>query len=142
MATRRKTDANTSLSSDQAGASPAPGKRARKPRAAKRGPSMTDAEPAAREAAVHDTEQTAVMRAAHEPVPAEEVTEPAGMQYSEPAENGASANHRELVPAIPEREEIERLAYSYWQGRGGQGGSAEEDWLRAEGEVRARRTRQ
>jgi hypothetical protein len=29
-------------------------------------------------------------------------------------------------------EEISRLAYSYWEGRGFQGGSAEQDWLRAE----------
>ncbi len=40
---------------------------------------------------------------------------------------------------IPERSEIERLAYSYWEARGGQGGSPEEDWLRAEQEVRSRR---
>ena len=38
-----------------------------------------------------------------------------------------------------EQEEIARLAYSYWEARGGQGGSPEEDWLRAEQEVRARR---
>ena len=31
---------------------------------------------------------------------------------------------------------IARLAYSYWEGRGGQGGSAEEDWARAEEELR------
>lgn len=34
-----------------------------------------------------------------------------------------------------EREAIERLAYSYWQERGCHGGSAEEDWLRAEAEI-------
>ena len=38
-----------------------------------------------------------------------------------------------------EQEEIGRLAYSYWEARGGQGGSPEEDWRRAEEEVRARR---
>jgi len=31
-------------------------------------------------------------------------------------------------------EEIARLAYSYWEGRGYQGGSPEEDWYRAERE--------
>ncbi|MBZ5576886.1 MAG: DUF2934 domain-containing protein [Acidobacteriia bacterium] len=31
--------------------------------------------------------------------------------------------------------EIARLAYSYWEARGCQGGSAEEDWLRAENEL-------
>lgn len=30
------------------------------------------------------------------------------------------------------REAISRLAYSYWEARGFKGGSAEEDWLRAE----------
>lgn len=39
----------------------------------------------------------------------------------------------------PEREEIAKMAYSYWEERGGQGGSEEEDWLRAEAEYRRRR---
>jgi hypothetical protein len=32
----------------------------------------------------------------------------------------------------PTQEEIARLAYSFWEERGCQGGSAEEDWRRAE----------
>lgn len=32
---------------------------------------------------------------------------------------------------------IARLAYSYWQARGGEDGNAMEDWLRAEHEYRA-----
>jgi hypothetical protein len=36
--------------------------------------------------------------------------------------------------------EIALLAYSYWEARRGQHGSAEEDWLRAEQELRARQT--
>ena len=36
-------------------------------------------------------------------------------------------------------EEVARLAYSYWESRAGQGGSAEEDWLRAEQELRTRK---
>lgn len=39
---------------------------------------------------------------------------------------------------ISEGEEIARLAYSYWEARGRQGGSAQEDWARAEHEVRKR----
>jgi hypothetical protein len=35
-----------------------------------------------------------------------------------------------------DREAIARLAYSYWEARGFAGGSAEEDWLRAEQEIR------
>jgi hypothetical protein len=38
----------------------------------------------------------------------------------------------------PSREQIALLAYLYWESRGGQGGSSEEDWLRAEQELRVR----
>lgn len=38
----------------------------------------------------------------------------------------------------PTFEEIARLAYSYWEARGYQGGSPEEDWLRAEMELRSK----
>jgi Protein of unknown function (DUF2934) len=34
----------------------------------------------------------------------------------------------------PDREAIARIAYSYWEARGYQGGSPEEDWCRAEQE--------
>jgi hypothetical protein len=37
--------------------------------------------------------------------------------------------------AVPTREEIERLARSYWEARGYQDGDAEQDWLRAEQEL-------
>jgi hypothetical protein len=40
---------------------------------------------------------------------------------------------------ISEREEIAKLAYSFWQERGGHGGSPEQDWLRAEQEFLRRR---
>ncbi|HUJ20709.1 MAG TPA: DUF2934 domain-containing protein [Bryobacteraceae bacterium] len=35
----------------------------------------------------------------------------------------------------PDREEIARLAYAYWQARGCPHGSPEEDWLRAESDL-------
>jgi hypothetical protein len=38
-------------------------------------------------------------------------------------------------PARPSREEIERLAKSYWAARGCKDGDAEQDWLRAEKEL-------
>ena len=41
--------------------------------------------------------------------------------------------------AVVEQEEIARLAHSYWEERGCQGGSPEEDRLRAEQELRSRR---
>ena len=37
---------------------------------------------------------------------------------------------------MPSREEIERLAKSYWASRGFQDGYAEQDWLQAEQELR------
>jgi hypothetical protein len=41
-----------------------------------------------------------------------------------------------VTPASrPSHDEIARLAYSYWQARGYQHGSAEADWLRAEAEL-------
>lgn len=53
---------------------------------------------------------------------------------------------RAIVPAAetvalgsaPEREQIAQLAYSYWQARGCPEGSPEEDWLRADAELRKR----
>lgn len=59
----------------------------------------------------------------------------------------AAATPLEDVPALPtapphnvvEHEEIARLAYSYWEARGCQGGSPEEDWFRAEQELQSQR---
>jgi len=39
-------------------------------------------------------------------------------------------------PATPSHEEIKRLAEKYWAARGFPDGSAEQDWLRAEQELR------
>ena len=36
----------------------------------------------------------------------------------------------------PSQDEIARLAYSYWEARGYAGGSPQEDWLRAQRELR------
>ena len=38
----------------------------------------------------------------------------------------------------PSQEEIARLAYLFWEARGCQGGSPEEDWLRAEKQLSQR----
>jgi hypothetical protein len=38
-------------------------------------------------------------------------------------------------PVRPSGEEVAELAYSYWEARNFQGGSPEEDWLRAEQEL-------
>jgi hypothetical protein len=41
------------------------------------------------------------------------------------------------VAVEPSEDAIAKLAYSYWVARGCQGGSPDEDWLRAEQELRA-----
>ena len=42
------------------------------------------------------------------------------------------------LASAPSQDEIASLAYLYWEARGGQGGSPEEDWIRAERELRTR----
>lgn len=42
------------------------------------------------------------------------------------------------VEGVQIQDEIARLAYFLWEARGGKGGSAEEDWYRAEQEILAR----
>jgi len=64
-----------------------------------------------------------------------------------PSVAAAPASSPEPQPAVletpttqlSEREEIAKVAFAYWEARGRQGGSAEEDWARAEKEVRSRR---
>jgi len=48
------------------------------------------------------------------------------------------AGEMPLVPEGPSREAIAELAYLYWKARGGRDGSADDDWLRAERELRQR----
>jgi hypothetical protein len=57
-----------------------------------------------------------------------------------PAKPRKTAAKKEKVttssrPAMPPREEIERLARAYWEQRGYLDGFAEQDWLRAEQEL-------
>ena len=55
---------------------------------------------------------------------------------SESATSEIPSKAAKQAPTV-DREAIARLAYSYWEARGFTGGSAEEDWLRAEEEIRA-----
>jgi len=52
------------------------------------------------------------------------------------AASGAAGTGAAPAP-VPDQDEIARLAYSYWEARGGEDGSAEEDWYRAERDLRA-----
>ncbi len=83
-------------------------------------------------------------------MPRKSTPRPAGGEEGKPARRsrkraagseaaaGTNGAPPQAQPAIP-HEEIERLAYSYWLERGGQGGSPEDDWFRAEQELRRRR---
>jgi hypothetical protein len=56
-----------------------------------------------------------------------------------PATGSAADSISKLAQAVAPmtgHEQIAALAYSYWEQRGFQGGSPEEDWLRAERELR------
>lgn len=55
-----------------------------------------------------------------------------------PAETPSLAQTAAPVAAAPSQDEIASLAYLYWEARGCQGGSPEEDWMRAEQELRSR----
>jgi len=56
-----------------------------------------------------------------------------------PAVEAQPVQAAKSVPSCePSRAEIAQLAYSYWEARSRQGGSAHEDWLRAESELRAK----
>ncbi len=55
-----------------------------------------------------------------------------------PESEGSTAAIASLAQAVSPPDEVARLAYSYWEARGCQGGSPEEDWLRAEQELRTK----
>ena len=57
---------------------------------------------------------------------------------SSTSEISSTGSQRTAKPeATIDPQAIARLAYSYWEARGFTGGSAEEDWLRAEQELRS-----
>jgi hypothetical protein len=58
-----------------------------------------------------------------------------GSRQSKAASESDSAKTIHNGAADPES--IAHLAYSYWESRGRRGGSSEEDWYRAEQELRA-----
>jgi hypothetical protein len=49
----------------------------------------------------------------------------------------AVAAEAPVAVVVPDTDQIAALAYSFWEARGYQGGSPEEDWLRAEKQLSA-----
>jgi hypothetical protein len=69
-------------------------------------------------------------------------TEPAVANGGVPATSAADTPVQDQTPSAKSNGgdvEIARLAYSYWEARGCPMGSAEQDWLRAEQEMKALR---
>jgi hypothetical protein len=63
------------------------------------------------------------------------------MTGSQPSEQETASSVAVVEAADPvdvriPHEEVARLAYSYWEARGFYGGRPEEDWLRAEEELK------
>jgi hypothetical protein len=89
---------------------------------------------------VVSTGGTSVRRKTTSPRPRRATTTVTPVETETPAATAAMPVEAELVtPSMdPSYEEIAALAYSYWEARGYQGGSQEEDWLRAEQELRSR----
>ena len=64
------------------------------------------------------------------------IARPTAVEVAAPASESEIA--AEVTPAASLQDAVARLAYSYWEARGYQGGSPEADWLRAEQELSAR----
>ena len=60
----------------------------------------------------------------------------AKMKTNPGTESVNTTQEREYPVSAVDHEELARLAYSYWQDRGCPIGSPEEDWYRAENELR------
>jgi Protein of unknown function (DUF2934) len=71
------------------------------------------------------------------PVPARHKTATPRRPRRAAAETAEPAVAAAAEITIVAAEQVAHLAYSYWEARGYQGGSPEEDWLRAEKELRA-----
>jgi len=78
--------------------------------------------------------QTTTARSRHSAAAAE--TPVSSVEVSVTEAIAAVSNSSSGDSLTPPREEVARLAYLYWLDRGCEHGSAEEDWLRAEQELR------
>jgi hypothetical protein len=63
--------------------------------------------------------------------------EPRRITQAKPAPSAiVPSQNADLKSSAPEPDEIARLAHLYWEGRGCPEGSPEEDWFRAEHDLR------
>jgi hypothetical protein len=69
------------------------------------------------------------------PNPENPISAPFELSSKTEAARSPETNQDALSLAVSRQEKIALLAYSYWVQRGCHGGSAEEDWLRAEREI-------
>jgi len=68
--------------------------------------------------------------------PARHRTARKASENTSPKVSRSDPERRDASDPTMDHEAVARLAYSYWEARGFTGGSAEEDWLRAEREIR------
>jgi hypothetical protein len=59
----------------------------------------------------------------------------------EPGEVPAETLQADDEMSAPTDQQVAELAYSYWEARGGEGGSPWEDWFRAERELKRNQER-
>jgi len=64
--------------------------------------------------------------------------DPTKLLDDEPGESPVALMQAEDELSAPTDAKIAQLAYSYWEARGGHGGSPWEDWFRAERELKRR----
>jgi len=64
---------------------------------------------------------------------------PTKLVDDEPGIDSAEAMQADDEMSAPTDGQIAELAYSFWEARGGQGGSAWEDWFRAEQELKRKK---
>jgi hypothetical protein len=85
---------------------------------------------------------SAAAPARHKPATAKRVARPAAVEVSNTPVSEPEvlpvASAAVVMPAEVNQDAVARLAYSFWEARGFQGGSPEADWLRAEQELSAR----
>ncbi len=133
MPRKRTTPTEIDSPAEALAAVPSPAKKARKAR--------TSATAPARKASPRRKTQLAGGRSGIQPAENVPVSHRGAVQdeiIAEASYSAPSRGEKLLGQGVSEYEQIALLAYSFWEARGGHGGSSEEDWFRAEQEIRRR----